>query len=208
MALGPMQPAENRRLYLEVSLYQSSRWSDSMGYAALAVREVADLPYQAGPRLWVAAGNGAASDADSIEELGDEITTLAAQIHAATHRMLLLIAEFDRLRGWESSGQRDCAHWLAFRTGLDVSTAQAKVRAAHALTRLPLISAAMGNGELSFSQVRALTRVATPEDEAELLDHARGATTAQLARMVRAWKKGSRKDEEGGERERHAARTF
>ena len=87
---------------------------------------------------------------DSIEELGEEIATLAAHIHAATHRFLLLIAEFDRLRGWEPSGQRDCAHWLAFRTGLDVSTAQAKVRAARALTRLPRISATMSKGERSY----------------------------------------------------------
>src|SRR5687767_11888882 len=99
-----------------------------------AVREVADSPYQAMPRLRVVAAD---ADVDAIEELGDEIATLAAHIHAATHRFLVLIAEFDRLRGWEPCGQRDCAHWLAYRTGLDLSTAQAKVRAARALTGLP-----------------------------------------------------------------------
>ncbi len=181
-----------------------------MGYAALVLREVAELPYPAGPRptLVADADADAPTSADVIEDLGDEIATLAAEIHAATHRFLLLIAEFDRLRGWEPSGQRDCAHWLTVRTGLDMGTAQAKMRAAHALIRLPLISAAMGKGELSFSQVRALARVATPENEAELLDHARGATTAQLEKMVRAWRKGSRLDEAERERECHAARSF
>src|SRR3972149_2347431 len=50
------------------------------------------------------------SDADALEELGDEITTLAAHIHAATHRLLVLIADFDRRRGWELAGQSSCAH--------------------------------------------------------------------------------------------------
>jgi hypothetical protein len=39
------------------------------------------------------------ADLDAIEELGDEIATLAAHIHAATQRLLALIAEFDRRGG-------------------------------------------------------------------------------------------------------------
>jgi hypothetical protein len=58
------------------------------------------------------------ADLDTIEELGDEIATLAAHIHAATQRLLTLIAEFDRRGGWELDGHRSCAHWLAFRTGI------------------------------------------------------------------------------------------
>ena len=152
--------------------------------------------------------NGAADAVDAVEALGDEIATLAAHIAAATHRLLTLIAEFDELRGWESSGHRSCAHWLAFRTGIDLGAAREKVRAARALASLPQTSAAMARGELSFSQVRALTRVATPESEAALLDLARGATTAQLERMVRAWKKGTREDEAAAERERFASRAL
>jgi hypothetical protein len=56
-------------------------------------------------------------DVDALEELEEEITTLAAHIHAATHRLLTLIAEFDRRRGWELGGHRTCAHWLHARTG-------------------------------------------------------------------------------------------
>ncbi len=66
----------------------------------------------------------------------------------------------------------------------------------------------MERGELSFSQVRALTRIATPENEADLLELARGCTTAQLEQVVRGWKRGSRKDEATRERERHEGRTF
>jgi hypothetical protein len=55
------------------------------------------------------------------KDLGDEIATLSAHIHAATHRLLELIAEFDRLRGWELAGYSNCARWLAARTSIDLA---------------------------------------------------------------------------------------
>jgi hypothetical protein len=125
-----------------------------------------------------------------------------------TYRFLSLIAEFDRLRGWELAGYSNCARWLHVRTGIDLGAAREKVRAARALEKLPLTSAAMARGELSFSQVRAVSRIATPENEGELLEFACGATTSQLERMLRAWRKGSRKDEARWEEERHRSRTF
>jgi hypothetical protein len=164
-----------------------------MGYAALAATA---LPDETG------------SDPDVIDDLGDEIAMLAAHIHAGTHRLLALLARFDRLRGWEPAGHQSCAHWLSFRTGLDLGTAREHVRVARALEELPKTGSAMARGELSFSQVRALTRVAEAETEADLLDLATGCTTAQLERMVRAWKKGSRADEAEWERERHRSRAF
>ena len=147
-------------------------------------------------------------DADALDDLGYEIATLAAHIHAVTQRLLVLIADFDRRRGWELDGQRSCAHWLAFRIGIDLGAAREKVRTARALSDLPETNASMARGELSFSAVRALTRIADPENEAALLDLARGCTTQQLERMVRSWRRGSRKDEAALERERHESRTF
>jgi hypothetical protein len=66
----------------------------------------------------------------------------------------------------------------------------------------------MARGELSFSKVRALTRVATPENEGGLLELARGCTTSQLERMVRGYRRGSREDEALLEKQRHESRTF
>jgi hypothetical protein len=149
------------------------------------------------------------ADLDLIEELGDAIATLSAHIEAATHRLLVLIADFDERRGWETSGQSSCAHWLAFRTGIDLGAARERVRTARVLMGLPETSAAMARGELSFSKVRALSRVATTDNEGELLELARGCTSAQLERVVRGWKRaGSRKDEAALERERHEARSL
>jgi hypothetical protein len=147
-------------------------------------------------------------DPDTLEALGDRIATLAAHIHAATHRLLVMLAEFDERRGWELGGHRSCAHWLESRTAIGLGACREKVRAARALAALPETSAAMARGEISFSQVRALSRVATPENEAELLELARGCTAAQVERMVRGGKRtNSRKDEAASERERLEART-
>ena len=148
------------------------------------------------------------TDVDALEELEEEIVILAAHIHAAEHRFLVLVADFDRRRGWELGGHRTCAHWLAFRTGIDLGAARQRVRAARALADLPETSAAMSRGELSFSAVRALTRVATPENETDLLDLARGCTAAQLERIVRGFRLGSRQDEAEREKARHASREF
>src|SRR5918992_1821955 len=148
------------------------------------------------------------AEVDALQELGDEIATLAAHLHAATHRLLTLILEFDRRRGWELEGHRSCAHWLAFRTGVDLGAAREKVRAARALEHLPLVSEAMSRGELSFAKVRSLTRVARPESESELLAFARTNTAAQLERLVRGYRRGSRLDDAGQERIRHRSRTL
>jgi len=147
-------------------------------------------------------------DADALDDLGDQIATLAAHIHAATQRLLALIADFDRRHGWEMGGHRSCAHWLSFRTGIDLGACREKVRTARVLAGLPETSAAMARGELSFSAVRALSRVATAENEGDLLALATGCTIAQLERTVRSWKRGTRLEEAELERQRHESRGF
>jgi hypothetical protein len=149
-----------------------------------------------------------APDTARLEALEEEIVLLAAHLHAVEHRFLTLVAEYDRLGGWELGGHRSSAHWLAFRTGFDLGACRERVRAARALVNLPLASASMSRGELSFSKVRALSRVATPENEGDLLDLARGCTAAQLERVVRGFKLGSRQDEVDRERERLASRRL
>ncbi len=56
---------------------------------------------------------------------------------------------------------------------------------AHALESLPLISAAMARGELSYSKVRALTRVACAGTEAALLSVALHGTASHVETLVR-----------------------
>jgi len=143
-----------------------------------------------------------------LDELGDEIARLAGHRHAATARFLRLVAAFDRRRGWEAGGHRSCAHWLVVRTGCSLRTARGHVRTARALEELPETSGAMGRGALSYCQARALTRVATPETETDLLRLAEGCTTSTLERRVRAWRKGGPRDEVAREEELHRSRRL
>ncbi len=172
------------------------------------ISHVSDQADESVPEEPSAEERSADDELEVLSDLGDEIATLAAHIHAATYRLLTLIAEFDRLRGWEPEGHRSCAHWLAYRTGIDLGAAREKVRAARTVTELPQISASMELGELSFAQVRALTRVATAESEGALLELAKSSTAAQLERIVRAWRLMSRFDENELEKIRHRSRYF
>ena len=122
------------------------------------------------------------------EHLGDAIAELAARLHAATYDLLVLLRQFDEACGW-NTGFRSCAHWLHWRTGLDLGAAREKVRVAKALAVLPRLSAVMQRGEVSYAKVRAVTRVATPENEAQLVDVARAGTAAHVERLVRAWRR-------------------
>lgn len=123
-----------------------------------------------------------------LELLEREITELAGHIQAATCRWLVLVAEFDRREGWAEWGCRSCAQWLSHYCFVSPATAREQVRVAGRLTGLPAIRSAFGRGELSYSQVRALSRVATPALEEELLEIARHATAAQLERVLRAYR--------------------
>ncbi len=140
-------------------------------------------------------------------QLGERIAELAARINIATHEMLTLVAEFDRREGWADAFD-SCAEWLAWRTGRTVATCRENVRVAHALEDLPATSAEMKAGRLSYAKARAITRVATPRTEAELLDYARKGSAAAVERMVRGVKHLSRDGEIGAEEARHRARTL
>jgi hypothetical protein len=127
-------------------------------------------------------------EVDVTEALGEQIAALAMQLHAATYELLVLLREFDQRTGWHGVFA-SCAHWLHWRTGIDLGAAREKVRVAHALASLPLISATMQRGAISYAKVRALTRVATPANESALLAVARAGTAAHVEPLVRAWRR-------------------
>ena len=131
----------------------------------------------------------------TIEQLEDEITTLSAHIGAAEHRLLRAIGEFDARSGWVGFGIASCAHWLNWKCGLSLPAAHEKVRVARALRKLPDISAAMSRGEVSYSKVRALTRVATPANEIALVRLAHQGTASHVEEIVRRYRRVRRADE-------------
>ncbi|MDX1647786.1 MAG: DUF222 domain-containing protein [Longimicrobiales bacterium] len=150
----------------------------------------------------------AAVEADARTSRIERVVVLYAQITAAKREFLAAVAECDRHRDWAAAGFGSCAEWLTWRLGIGRNAANERVRVARALEDLPQTSEAMGRGKLSFSKIRALTRVASAGNEAELLELARSASAAHLERMVRAYRTMSRDDEARRERLLHRTRRF
>jgi Domain of unknown function (DUF222)/HNH endonuclease len=142
-----------------------------------------------------------------LERLGDQIAELAAHLDAATARLLDLIREFDARGGW-GNGFRSCAAWLSWRVGLEPGAAREHVRVARALGSLPRLRDALARGELSYSKVRALTRVATPETEERLLAVGRAGTAEHVEMIVRGWRRMDRKAEVEESTRRHQHRAL
>ena len=117
-----------------------------------------------------------------------------------------MIRRFDERNGW--AGCVSCAEWLGWRTGLAPGAAREHVRVARALAELPRLSDAMRRGKVSYSKVRAITRVATPETEDDLLNVALSGTAAHVEKIVRAWRRVDRLAEQTEDRRRHETRSL
>jgi len=135
-----------------------------------------------------------------IDDLDQAIVNLSARINAETYELLVLIRQFDERAGWLKWGLGNCVQWLHYRCDLSMNAAREKVRVAHALKTLPLMAAAFASGELSYSKVRAMTRVVGPHKEDELLSFALQTTTARVEERCRELKCGTAESLEGAQR--------
>jgi hypothetical protein len=124
-----------------------------------------------------------------MQPVEQEITELWGHITAATYRFLELIGEFDRSGRWADWGIASCAHWLNIYCGIGQVAAREKLRVAHGLAELPKIREAFRDGRVSYSKVRAMTRAATPENEAILLNIAIHGTASHVERTVRYYRR-------------------
>jgi hypothetical protein len=130
-----------------------------------------------------------------LGQLGERIAEQAAHLDAAMHRLLADLRAFDERGGWHVQGALSCAHWLSWRVGWDLVTARERVRVARKLAGFPTIDDALRRGEISYSKVRALVRVATPANEDLLLEHARLIPASQLEKLSRKYALVQRHDE-------------
>ena len=144
----------------------------------------------------------------NTEVLGDTTCQLAAHLNAANCRLLELIAQFDREEGWGVDGCNSCAHWLNWKCGIGQNAAREKVRVAHAMGKLPLIHTSFSQGEISYSKVRAMTRVATPENEDFLLTIAQYGTASHVEKVVSKYRKVNCADDDRPEIDQALARNL
>ena len=128
-------------------------------------------------------------DDECLEGMERDLCGLAARVAASMCEFLLAVAVYDGVRGWERWECHDMAGWLSWKCGVAPGTAREYVRVARALEDLPLIRERFRAGRLSYSQVRALTRVATGASEPLMVGLAESSTGAQLERIVRAYRR-------------------
>jgi hypothetical protein len=88
-----------------------------------------------------------------------------------------------------------------------MNAAREKVRVANALGDLPKINASFASGEISYSKVRAMTRVATPDNEDYLLRIARNGTAYHVETLVRKYRRAKKLQETGDAQKQHNERS-
>jgi hypothetical protein len=98
-----------------------------------------------------------------------------------------LAADFAESGEWAVSNAASAAHWIAGVADIEVCTAREWIRVGKRLRVLPLIAALFDADELSYSKVRTLSRLATPENEAQLAAIAKGVAAGHLSRAIAAW---------------------
>ncbi len=97
---------------------------------------------------------------------------------------------------------------LNWKCGIGMNAAREKVRIANALADLPNTSATFARGEISYSKVRAMTRVATPENEDYLLMIAKHGTGHHMETLVRMYRRTKRLQEMDECRKQHDEREL
>ena len=140
--------------------------------------------------------------------LCDEIRALCADIERKEFALLERIAELDACRSWRHETMPSCAHWLHAHCGLDMVTVREKVRVARALADLPVVRAAFRNGEVSYSKVRAIMRIADRQTEHDLVELAMTSTAAHIERTVKSMRQAQRLEESRTAFTAYRHRTF
>jgi len=106
---------------------------------------------------------------------------------AGHYELVRLTVALDESQEWAYDGAPSCAHWVAEALDIEVCTAREWLRIGRALAQLPEIDRAFEQGRLSYTKVRALTRVAKSETEAELCVLAERVPAGRLGCALAAW---------------------
>ena len=144
----------------------------------------------------------------NIDELEEEIISLAKHMNQDEYRFLVMVREFDIRQGWRAYQFNNCAEWLNMKCGISPGTAREKVRVALALLDLPQCSEGFAKGELSYSKVRAMTRAANVFNEATLVDYALKATAHQVEEHCRRLRNADRRQSTPDARRAWQARSL
>ena len=134
------------------------------------------------------------TDEESLGRMADRLRNLAGQIAALQGELAGKLAEYHAAGGW--SGYQSLAAWASWHLGLPPAEARRLAKVAQKLPDLPALSEACTAGTVPLSAAAMVCDVATPENEADVVEVARSATGNQLSRICRDYRAATRDDDE------------
>src|SRR6476619_2619916 len=117
-------------------------------------------------------------------EVDEKLRSIAARRSALDAEEARWLREAERLQIWRPLGMVSALDYMERVLGYSPHAAMERLRVARSLESLPVLEAALGTGELNFSAIRELTRVATSSTEAAWRDHALGKNVRQVEELV------------------------
>jgi hypothetical protein len=119
---------------------------------------------------------------DTIEE---RLVTAARRHHLEERNMAYWLYEIETRTLYQERGFTSIGDYASELIGITPRKAQYLVFIAHRLLKLPVIAAAFDSGDISWTKVREIVRVAKPETEEEWLRKAARLSNRELEREVR-----------------------
>jgi hypothetical protein len=142
--------------------------------------------------MTVETGSMAASGRAAWHDLDRQFRSLARRRGALDHEELGLIREAIEVQLWRELGMVSIREYLERRMGYTPGVASERVRVAEALEAMPALDGALASGELSYSAVREITRIATRRTERAWLAACRGKTVKEITELLAEREPGDR----------------
>lgn len=136
--------------------------------------------------------------------LGAQLVEVGWRASDDHHAMVRLAARFAGSSEWSVAGCSSAAQWIGERLDVAVRTAREWIAVGRALRALPNLDEALGQRRLSYAKVRILVRVATPDNEVELIQLACSTTAGSLGASLAAWSRRHEPDDVRDERHRES----
>ncbi len=128
----------------------------------------------------------------SLSDICRKLHQLTRQIDSNIATQIELLVRFDELEGWRERGARNCVAWMHTELGMERKLSWERLRVGRAIRSLPVMRALFRKGELSWSKVRLLSRIATPELERDLAYLALDASVSDIERVCQEFRWGQK----------------
>jgi hypothetical protein len=125
-------------------------------------------------------------------DLDQQFRSLAKRRGTIDHEELALIRQAIEVQVWRELGMVSIREYLERRMGYTPGVASERVRVAEALEAMPALDEALAAGELSYSAIREITRIATRRTERAWLAECRGKTMKEITELLAEREPGDR----------------